>query len=116
MRAALAGRLSLIDELLRCGADISRRNMDGNNALWLACVSGSTDVVRALVDAGIDIDNRNDMGATCLMYTASAGKAGMVALLLQCGADPQILNFDDARAVDLAATRPCLQLLRHTIG
>ncbi|MBR0566543.1 ankyrin repeat domain-containing protein [Azoarcus sp. L1K30] len=116
MRAALAGRADLIDELLRCGADVGRRNMDGNNALWLACVSSNADSVRKLVQAGIDIDNRNDMGATCLMYTASAGKAEMVALLLECGADPQIMNFDDARAVDLAATRTCLQLLRHTIG
>lgn len=116
MRAALAGNLRLTDELLRSGADVNRRNMDGNNALWLACVSGNADLVRALVRAGIDLNNRNDMGATCLMYTASAGKQEMVALLLECGADPQILNFDDARAVDLAATRACLQLLRHTIG
>ncbi|WP_234421510.1 ankyrin repeat domain-containing protein [Parazoarcus communis] len=116
MRAALAGHEGVVDALLACGADISRRNMDGNNALWLACVSGNAAIVRRLVQAGIDIDNRNDMGATCLMYAASAGKAEMVALLLECGADPQVLNFDDARAVDLAATRSCLQLLRHTIG
>lgn len=116
MRAALLGDAALINELLALGADPARRNMDGNNALWLACVSSSAAAVRALVDAGIDIDNRNDMGATCLMYTASAGKDDMVALLLECGANPLLTNFDDARAVDLAATRACLQLLRHTAG
>jgi len=116
MRAALTGHEGVTDALLACGADVSRRNMDGNNALWLACVSGNAAIVRRLVQAGIDIDNRNDMGATCLMYAASAGKAEMVALLLECGADPLLVNFDDARAVDLAATRSCLQLLRHTIG
>lgn len=114
MRAALEGRADIVAELLAHGVSIARRNMDGNNALWLACVSGNAEVVRALVAAGIDVDNRNDMGATCLMYTASAGKADMVALLLECGADPGIPNFDDALAVDLAATRDCLQLLRHT--
>ena len=66
--------------------------------------------------AGIDINNRNDMGANCLMHAASAGKAGMVALLLECGAEPQIMNFDEPRAVDLAAPLTCLQLLHHTIG
>lgn len=116
MRAALLGDTALIDELLALGAGPARRNMDGNNALWLACVSSSAAAVRALVDAGIDIDNRNDMGATCLMYTASAGKDDMVALLLECGANPLLTNFDDARAVDLAATRACLKLLRHTAG
>ncbi|MDD2873379.1 MAG: ankyrin repeat domain-containing protein, partial [Azoarcus sp.] len=112
MRAALTGHEGVTDALLACGADVSRRNMDGNNALWLACVSGNAAIVRRLVQAGIDIDNRNDMGATCLMYAASAGKAEMVALLLECGADPLLVNFDDARAVDLAATRSCLRLLR----
>ncbi|ANQ85442.1 ankyrin repeat domain-containing protein [Azoarcus olearius] len=115
MRASLEGRADIVAELLAVGVSIARRNMDGNNALWLACVSSNAEVVRRLVAAGIDVDNRNDMGATALMYTASAGKADMVALLLECGADPQIPNFDDARAVDLAATRDCLKLLRHTL-
>lgn len=115
MRASLEGRADVVGELLALGVSIARRNMDGNNALWLACVSSNAEVVRQLVAAGIDVDNRNDMGATALMYTASAGKADMVALLLECGADPGIPNFDDARAVDLAATRDCLKLLRHTL-
>lgn len=112
MRAALAGRANLVAELLALGADVKLRNADGNNALWLACVADSADSVRQLLAAGIDIDNRNVTGATCLMYCASAGKAAMVALLLESGADPLLINQDDARAVDLAATRECLRLLR----
>ncbi len=113
MRAALLGRDDLVAELLALGADVQLRNMDGNNALWLACVSSQGAVVRQLADAGIFLDNRNDMGATALMYTASAGKADMVELLLVLGADPQVQNYDDARAVDLCATLPCLKLLRQ---
>ena len=115
MRAALEGDADIVGDLLTLRVSVARRNMDGNNALWLACVAGKAEIVRQLVAAGIDVDNRNDMGATCLMYAASAGKPEMVALLLECGADPQIPNFDDARAVDLAATRECLELLRHTL-
>ena len=113
MRAALDGRTPLVEELIAAGVDLNRRNMDGNNALWLACVSGSGEVVRALAAAGIGLDNRNDMGATALMYTASSGKDDMVALLLELGADPGIVNFDDARAIDLASTLPCLKLLKR---
>ncbi|MDY0013987.1 MAG: ankyrin repeat domain-containing protein [Rhodocyclaceae bacterium] len=112
MRAALVGRLDLVEELLACGVAVNTRNSDGNNALWLACVSGNGALVDRLVAAGIDQDNRNDMGATCLMYAASSGKHEMVARLLAAGADPRIRNFDDARAVDLCATRACLKLLR----
>ena len=112
MRAALLGRVDLVEELLVLGVDIQRRNGDGNNALWLACVARDDRVAARLATAGIDLDNQNDAGATCLMYAASSGRAEMVAWLLAAGANPDLKNQDDARAVDLCATLPCLKLLR----
>jgi rhodanese-related sulfurtransferase len=112
MRAALLGRVDLVDELLALGVDLQRRNGDGNNALWLACVGRHEAVAARLASAGIDLGNQNDAGATCLMYAASSGRAEMVAWLLAAGADPNLRNQDDARAVDLCATLPCLKLLR----
>lgn len=114
MRAALLGRPDLIDALLAAGVDIARRNGDGNNALWLACVSREPAAIRALVAAGIDLDNRNDVGATCLMYAASSGRPEIVEALLAAGADPYIRNDDGVCAVDLVSTIECLRLLRHT--
>jgi uncharacterized protein len=114
MRAALLGQPALLRELLALGVDLARRNGDGNNALWLACVSREVEALQVLIEAGIDLDNRNEMGATCLMYAASSGRDGVVERLLNAGADPYIRNFDDARAVDLAASLGCLRLLRHT--
>lgn len=114
MRAALLDYDKLAAELLEHGANIHLRNSDGNNALWLACVSGNATLVQRLIDAGIDIDNRNLTGATALMYTASSGKADMMKLLLDNGADPMIRTDDDYLAVELAATEDCLKLLRHT--
>lgn len=114
MRAALEGRAGLVEELLAAGVSPARRNADGNNALWLACVSRDTPTLACLIKAGIDVDNVNDAGATCLMYAASSGRAEVVEALLAAGADPYIRNPDDARAVDLASTVGCLKLLRHT--
>lgn len=114
MRAALLGRPDLMEALLAAGVDLARRNGDGNNALWLACVSREAAAIRALVVAGIDLDNRNDVGATCLMYAASSGRPEIVEALLAAGADPYIRNDDDVCAVDLASTIECLRLLRHT--
>ncbi|MNC79434.1 hypothetical protein D3C75_1319150 [compost metagenome] len=48
------------------------------------------------------------------MYTASSDRPQLLELLLAAGADPQLRNFDDLRAVELAASRTCLKLLRHT--
>ena len=114
MRAALLGRTDLLEALLAAGVDFTLRNGDGNNALWLACVSREPSAIQVLVAAGIDLDNRNDVGATCLMYAASSGRPEIVEALLAAGADPWIRNDDDARAVDLASTEACLRLLRHT--
>lgn len=114
MRASLLGRDDLVEELLRLGVNIHLRNMDGNNALWLACVAGETTLIQRLIDAGIDLDNRNCTGATALMYTASNGKSDLMELLLNNGADPLICTDDGYLAVELASTLECLQLLRHT--
>lgn len=115
MRASLLGHQALAEELIALGVDLDKRNMDGNTAVWMACVSGNADLLRTLAGAGINLDNRNDMGSTSLMFCASAGKADLLALLLELGADPMVTNFDDLRAGDLAASRACLNLLRHTV-
>jgi rhodanese-related sulfurtransferase len=114
MRAALLGCSDLVKELLALGVNIHLRNTDGNNALWLACVSDNGAIVQQLIDAGIDIDNQNSIGATALMYTASSGKADIMKIMLDNGADPLIRSDDDYLAVELAATEDCLALLRHT--
>jgi len=114
MRAARLGRLDLVDELIELGAPLDAHNADGNTALWLACFSGNLALIRRLLAAGAAIDNQNENGATCLMYAASNGKVEIVKLLLAHGADAKLPNLDDFRAVDLAATIECLELLRHT--
>ncbi len=116
MRAAKLGRLDLIEELLAHGVDVQITNADGCNALWLACYAGDHGVIRRLIAAGIDLDLQNGNGATCLMYVASNSKADLVELLLSYGADATLKNFDDFTALDLAANRECLKLLRsaHT--
>jgi len=114
MRAALLGRLSLIEQLLERSVNVHSRNSDGNNALWLGCVSNQPAVVQRLIAAGVALDNQNETGATALMYAASSGKDALVELLLGAGADPHLCTQDDSKAVDMAATLRVLTLLRHT--
>lgn len=112
MRAAKEGRLDIVDELLVLGVDLSVLNADGCNALWLACYNGSHAIIERLIDAGIAIDQQNGNGASCLMYVASNSKPDLVRLLLARGANAALKNFDDFSALDLAASRDCLKLLR----
>ncbi|AXS79741.1 ankyrin repeat domain-containing protein [Dechloromonas sp. HYN0024] len=112
MRAAKLGRLDLVDELISLGVDLDALNADGCNALWLACYNGSHALIERLIAAGIGIDVQNGNGATCLMYVASNSKPDLVELLLNKGANATLKNFDDFSALDLAASRECLILLR----
>lgn len=113
MRAAKEGRLEIVEELLLRGADLAVTNVDGCNALWLACYNGNHAIIETLVNAGIDLDLQNGNGASALMYVASNSKPDLVKLLLAKGANPTLKNFDDFTALDLAASVECLRLLRQ---
>jgi ankyrin repeat protein len=112
MHAAWRGRLDIVDALLALKVPLDAVNGDGNNALWLGCVSNQPDIVRRLVAAGVPIDHANLTGATSLMYAASSSKPESVQVLLELGADASIQTQDDFTAMDMAASLPCLQLLR----
>ncbi|MGZ4960740.1 MAG: ankyrin repeat domain-containing protein [Methylomonas sp.] len=111
--AARQGRAEIVDYLLRNEADLSALDPYGNNALWAACFSESADCIQRLIQAGIDIDYQNPGGASALIYAASSGKQAVVEQLLQAGANPLLTSHDDFSALDLAANRSCLQLLRR---
>ena len=113
MHASRLGETAIVETLLALGAERERTNSDGNNALWLACFHGDLALIRLLVSAGVPLDHQNDNGATALMYAASAGKAPVVALLLAAGANTTLSSLDGFTALDMAATLPCLELLRR---
>jgi len=113
MRASKAGDSGIVFELLQAGAALAAINIDGNNALWMACVGESLETMDLLIRAGIGLDHQNDTGATCLMYAASTGKHAVVAALLATGANPHLKTLDDFSALDMAATVECLNLLRR---
>ncbi len=113
MRASQQGRDDIVAALLTAGAKRNTKNIDGNNALWFACVANRPDLVDDLINAGVDLDNRNDNGATPMMYSASTGRPTVLARLLARGADLSIETLDGFSALDVAATLECLTLLRQ---
>ena len=113
MRACRLGDAIIVHALLAAGAGLHARNIDGNQALWLACVGENLEVLDLLIRAGANLNHQNDTGATCLMYAASAGKFDVLKYLLAAGADPGLSNQDEFTALDMVATEPCLRLLRR---
>ena len=113
MHAAWRGQADIVELLLAQGVSLTATNGDGNNALWLACVSNQPALVKRVAQAGVPIDHCNLTGATSLMYAASSSKPEVVQALLDVGADPFIQTQDDYTALDMAASLPCLQILRE---
>jgi thiosulfate/3-mercaptopyruvate sulfurtransferase len=113
MRAAHKAEAEIVRLLITACARLNARNLDGNNALWLACVSADIGIISILIEAGIDIDNQNDNGATALMYAASTGKAAVVERLLQAHPNTALETLDGFSSQDMAATVECLTLLRR---
>ncbi|MCK9608902.1 MAG: ankyrin repeat domain-containing protein [Methylomonas sp.] len=111
--SAQQARPDVLAYLLDNGADLSVLDLYGNNALWAACFAESNDCIALLISAGINVDYQNPSGATALTYASSSGKHTVVAQLLQAGANPLLTTQDDFSALDLAANRACLQLLRQ---
>ena len=112
MHAARFGRFDMLTMLLARGADPCLMNADSNGALWFACFAESEACALALIKAGAPLDTQNVNGATALIYCSSAGKTPLVKLLLEAGADTALMTLDDFTALELAANRDCLCLLK----
>ncbi|PQO45922.1 hypothetical protein C5Y93_11770 [Blastopirellula marina] len=112
MRAARLGRADIVALLIEQGVDVNCLNADQNPALWFACFSDSLPSIELLINAGANLNNQNVNGATPLIFAASAGKTEVVQLLLQHGASTTPETLDGFAALDSAATRPILKLLR----
>lgn len=112
MHAARLGNADVLKALLAHGADPALLNADGNGALWFACFSNSEACAAALIEAGAPLDTQNINGATALIYCASAGKTPLVRLLLDAGANAGLMTLDDFTALELAANRECMKMLK----
>lgn len=113
MYAAREGNEFLARELVMAGCSLNLLNQDGNNALWMACQSGSPTVVKLMLDNDIDIDQQNDHGATALMYVASMTNFCLVEMLLKAGANSILMTKDDMSALDAASNSKVLRLIQQ---
>jgi len=87
--------LELIDYLIENGADVNRRDRDGNTALYFAC--GVEERMERILNAGADINYKNNKGETALIEAARLNYPITTEQLLKLGADP---NIKDSLGLD----------------
>lgn len=76
---------SLIDQLVKHGADVNAQTVNGQTALWLACNSGCLSSIRALLENGADPNIRCHSGYSP-MGRVKASDATIMELLKDFGA------------------------------
>lgn len=99
-RAALNGRLDMVEVLAEYGASINTLNRHWNSPLFWAVCGGHYDIAKFLLDRGARHSTRNRDGVTPLMRAASQvckpAHPAIVRLLIERGAD---VNEADASGV-----------------
>lgn len=95
--AALGDRLRLFEFLREHGADFTKPDGHGRNALMCAAQAGSDRIAKKLLTRGAPetfLAARDPQGRTALHYAAHKGQFAMVELLLSRGADASAVDND----------------------
>lgn len=99
MYAAAGEKLAPVELLLKAGANVNTRGLDGTTALMMAAENGRTAIVQRLLAAGAEVDARignreraehhKEHRATALWLACKSGKVGAIEVLLNAGANPR---------------------------
>ncbi|XP_018318116.1 NF-kappa-B inhibitor cactus isoform X4 [Mycetomoellerius zeteki] len=132
--AVLTNQSLIVRRLILAGADPSLRNIHGNTALHLACMSGDLACAKALTDPlspmernklipgqivpalPQNLEQRNYSGEMCLHLAATNGHVNLVRLLLRLGADLEAREaLAGKTALHLAMERRCRSVVNFLL-
>ncbi len=91
-KAAKAGDLMGVRELIAAGEDVNAPSGDGSAPLLWAADNFDVEMARTLIAAGADPDTSNNYGITPLRQASRTGEAAMTEVLLDAGADPELTH------------------------
>ena len=81
------GRISMVQRLLDCGANVDVQDDLLQTPLNVASENGKLDLAKILINYGADVNSRNTAGWTPLHSAARFGRIDIARLLLDNGAD-----------------------------
>ena len=77
--------MSVVEILLKRGADVNAKDNDGDTPLLMASEIGPEDVVRLLIEKGADVNAANNLGSTPLTMACEKGHEDVAHLLRMHG-------------------------------
>lgn len=114
--------IQCLQHLLNAGADINMKDMLGYTALAHAAENGNVNCVETLLEAGsqtlINISNTDSQTPLMLAAGSNGDNVQCLQKLLSAGADPNLEDFEGAKALQYAARNKnvaCKQLLQDAV-
>jgi ankyrin repeat protein len=100
--AAQHGSASVIEPLLKGGADVNAKTSNGTTPLMFAAASGDVAAVKTLIDHGADVKAKESTrGLNAAMFAAASNRAAVIAELARHGADfTATTNIVDLNTID----------------
>ncbi|XP_070435372.1 unconventional myosin-XVI isoform X3 [Equus przewalskii] len=103
--------LTDVKHFLSCGGNVNEKNDEGVTLLHMACASGYKEVVSLLLEHGGDLNIVDNQYWTPLHLAAKYGQTNLVKLLLMHQANPNLLNCNEEKASDIAASEYIEEML-----
>ncbi|MGH6818077.1 MAG: quinoprotein dehydrogenase-associated putative ABC transporter substrate-binding protein [Methylovirgula sp.] len=100
--AVLASDMRRVEFLTNKGADINKRNAQGDTPLNIAALQMNPDLVKFLLDHHADVNARGSTGITPLLEAVLQDDVGTLKVLAAHGADLESLTSDGATPLALA--------------
>ena len=99
--AVLKNNIDLVNQYIKSGADLNKKDQYGSTPLIIATTFGKTEIAKALINAGADLNIGNNEGSTPLHIAALFCRYDLVRTLLEKGADRYIRNNNGVTAYDI---------------
>lgn len=101
--AVKSGNKEMTVFLIGKGGDINLKDNSGMTSLHYNAQQGNSEITRILLAKGAMINAADDYSSTPLHYAAASGLIETVKVLAEKKADPEVINKDGYRAIDIAA-------------
>ncbi|KAL6886872.1 Pfs, NACHT, and ankyrin domain protein [Trichoderma evansii] len=102
-KAARAGDIHCIKQLIHEGINPDMKNIKGETPLWIAAANGREAIVKNLAQrTDVDVNSMSISGRSPLFWPSWRGYERVVAILMEAGADPRYADMDGNTAVIVA--------------
>ena len=96
---------SVVDFLLKCGADVNQLDDDKGTVLFWAANKGKVPIIKLLLKKGANVDVIDVDGNNVLWTAVAMGRTEVISVLLDAGADPLLVNKEGLTIFDRRTTK-----------